>query len=150
MSNEAKLNSRDALNFILAGNAILTLVSEKTGQRYTYQVKESKRSNGWFVSLLRGPDNTRDYTYLGFIFLKDGFKITAKSRMPADAQPVKAFSWTFAKLWSDAEPAGVEIWHVGKCGCCGRQLTVPESIADGIGPTCKARGRGRRALPVAA
>lgn len=30
----------------------------------------------------------------------------------------------------------VEIWHEGKCGRCGRQLTVPESIESGFGPEC--------------
>lgn len=30
----------------------------------------------------------------------------------------------------------VEVWHEGSCGRCGRKLTVPESIANGLGPEC--------------
>jgi hypothetical protein len=30
----------------------------------------------------------------------------------------------------------VEFWHEGKCCRCGRKLTVPASIASGIGPEC--------------
>ena len=30
----------------------------------------------------------------------------------------------------------VEIWHEGKCGKCGRPLTVPSSIENGLGPSC--------------
>jgi hypothetical protein len=33
-------------------------------------------------------------------------------------------------------PECIEIWHEGKCGKCGRQLTVPSSIETGIGPEC--------------
>lgn len=144
MLNEGKLNTREAINFILAGNATFTVVSRKTQARYTYHVEESSKYPGWFVSLLNGPDNTRDFTYLGFISLREGFKLTAKSRMTADSAPVKAFAWTFKGLWSDADlTQAIEVWHVGKCGCCNRALTVPESIASGIGPVCAKKGHGR-------
>jgi hypothetical protein len=33
-------------------------------------------------------------------------------------------------------PDGVVIWHEGRCGRCGRRLTVPESIESGYGPEC--------------
>jgi hypothetical protein len=28
------------------------------------------------------------------------------------------------------------VWHEGRCGRCGRKLTVPESIESGFGPEC--------------
>lgn len=34
-------------------------------------------------------------------------------------------------------PPSLEVWHEGRCGRCGRALTVPESIASGIGPVCE-------------
>jgi hypothetical protein len=30
----------------------------------------------------------------------------------------------------------VEVWHEGTCGKCGRALTVPSSIENGLGPEC--------------
>jgi hypothetical protein len=33
-------------------------------------------------------------------------------------------------------PNFIEIWHEGRCGKCGRTLTVPDSIANGLGPEC--------------
>jgi hypothetical protein len=30
----------------------------------------------------------------------------------------------------------LEVWHEGRCGRCGRALTVPESVERGIGPEC--------------
>jgi hypothetical protein len=32
--------------------------------------------------------------------------------------------------------ATLEFWHEGRCGRCGRRLTVPDSIASGYGPEC--------------
>jgi hypothetical protein len=37
---------------------------------------------------------------------------------------------------SDALPPDAEVMHEGRCACCGRPLTVPESIERGIGPDC--------------
>ncbi len=41
-----------------------------------------------------------------------------------------------------ADPLAQAIQHgkeSGECACCGRELTDPKSIADGIGPVCKRR-----------
>lgn len=122
--------------FVLAGNATLTIRSSKTQTRFTYKVVGSKNNRPgqmpvYFVSLLSGEDNTSDYRYLGTIFA-DGFRLTRKSTASKDAPSVVAFTW-FSRHWEDAR---VDVWHEGRCGRCGRVLTVPESIESGIGPTC--------------
>ena len=33
-------------------------------------------------------------------------------------------------------PLTLTVFHDGKCGRCGRKLTVPESIQSGLGPVC--------------
>lgn len=49
----------------------------------------------------------------------------------------KAFRWLWVQLTKGNElPDKVEVWHEGRCGACGRRLTVPESIAQGLGPVC--------------
>lgn len=135
---ESQLSVTDAAKFILAGKATFTLRSQKTGTRYTYKVKKNEGENQpdlWFISLLSGPDNEGDYTYLGMI--RNGqFLLTRASKMTSDSLPVKAFRWTWEKLVAGVEPEQVEIWHAGKCGRCGRTLTVPESISSGYGPEC--------------
>jgi hypothetical protein len=43
----------------------------------------------------------------------------------------------------EADPAAALKAHgiaTGSCGCCGRELTDPESIERGIGPICWERG----------
>lgn len=123
-------------NYVLAGEATVTLRSSTTGNRYTFQVTKSEaRRPGelpvWFVRVLNGADNTGDYRYLGTIF-PDGFRLTRKSTVSADAPSVVAFTW-FSRHWEDAR---IEVWHEGVCGRCGRKLTVPESIETGLGPIC--------------
>lgn len=126
-----------ARGFILAGRAVLTLVSKRTGARFTYRVQLAKDSDEpFFVSVLTGPTNTTDYEYLGII--RGGqFRTTRATRISADAPCAKAFAWSWARLARGELPAELEIWHEGRCGHCGRVLTVPESIADGIGPVCR-------------
>lgn len=123
--------------FALAGKARLTLVSEATGHRFTYRIKRSEDGKVHFVSLLNGPDNETAYTYLGFI--RDGrYDHGKKSKIGADAHSNKAFAWVMGNILErDRVPEKVEVWHEGRCGRCGRALTVPESIESGIGPECR-------------
>lgn len=132
-----------ALSFITAGNAYFTVRSQKSGVRYTYRVSLAKPQPGYehwtghsyFVALLTGPENTADYQYLGMI--RDNvFRLTRASKMNNTATPVKAFRWVWDHLIRRELPPQTELWHQGRCGRCGRTLTVPESIAAGIGPEC--------------
>lgn len=120
-----------ALTYALGGHGEVTLVSKRTGRRFTYQVREIKNNPGsFFVSVLAGADNTADYTYIGNIW--EGKRFWNKAKTPAAA----AFEWGFAKLLKGELPDTLEIWHDGTCGRCGRKLTTPESVAKGIGPVC--------------
>lgn len=126
-----KLNNSDALTFIFAGNSIFTVVNSKTKNRFTFKVKKSKDGSLYFVSVLSGSD----YTYLGTIS-GNSYKHGKKSIVSKDAQSVKVFDYVLTKLNSNTLPEFVEVWHEGKCGKCGRTLTVPASILTGIGPEC--------------
>lgn len=136
-----------ALKFILAGNAYFTVRSLKTGTRYTFRISKAEpqpgrerwTGNSYFVALLTGPENTADYTYLGM--LRDlQFHLTRASRMTETSGPVAAVRWIMKHLPSGSFPPLTEIWHEGRCGRCGRTLTVPESIERGIGPDCAGKG----------
>lgn len=137
---------RHAKDFMLAGNAHLTLVSTKTGQRFTYRVRAPKQkgSVSHFVSVLYGPNNQTDYAYLGHVFSGQGghrFVHGKKSRYNWGEPQVKAFKWFWEQLVGKGElPESVELWHEGHCGRCHRPLTVPLSIERGIGPECWGKG----------
>jgi len=129
--------------FMLAGNATITLVSRRTGTRFTYRIRQAPNAPSiWFVSLLTGSDNQNDYEYIGIIKNWIGgagflFSHTGKARISTEAPGFKAFQWATIQLFRESRlPDMLEIWHEGRCGRCGRKLTVPESIERGLGPKC--------------
>lgn len=141
-----------AKDFVMAGNSIFTVeipaqFAEKhqSPAHYTYRVRhkeaEGTYPEAWFVELLTGPENTSDYTYLGKLLPEGKVKLTAKSRYGEDAMPVRLLDRILARLWKNEgaaiEQAGFKLHHEGRCGRCGRLLTVPESIETGIGPECR-------------
>ena len=147
---------RDALAYLVAGNATVTLVSKKTGTRFTYKVKQPEAgSDRRFVGLLSGPGNESDYTYMGMLVdaqgargespdhrIGDGrwsLRTTKATRVGVDAPSWRAFAWTLHLLQQGKLSPELEFWHEGRCGRCGRKLTVPESIASGLGPVCAGR-----------
>jgi hypothetical protein len=124
---------------MLGGNATVTLVSLKTGTRFTFKIRANDTGDVHFVSLLRGPDNERDFSYLGRIAnmgLFPGRRNAKPGDVGVDAPSSKAFQFAWAQLLHDRLHDQLEIWHEGRCGRCNRKLTVPSSIASGFGPEC--------------
>ena len=121
--------------FIKAGKAVFTVENKDTGNRFTYKAKKCEDKDIWFVSVLTGPDNYDNYQYMGCLF-GDTFRRTGRARITEDATSFKAFAWTWNRLLQNNLPQNVHIHHEGRCGRCGRRLTVPESIESGFGPEC--------------
>lgn len=139
MNKHSFTDPKSIEQFITAGKAIVTLESEKTGAHLTYRISKTEDGNAFFVNLLTGPQNTSDYTYLGMLAGKPEdrhLKLTAKSKMKADSRPVLAFAYVWDRVFAGKMPAQAVVRHEGKCGCCGRALTVSASIDRGIGPEC--------------
>ncbi len=146
--------------WLLAGNATFTLVSNRTGARYTYKIRRDKLTTAphgkYSVLLLTGPDNEDSFTYLGslwgrlrqipagpFDIEEEYFEFHRGKRCEyAEASaPVRVFRWMWYALangraMSADDSGGAKLLHCGRCGRCGRLLTVPESIESGYGPEC--------------
>jgi len=145
----ARLQSYDDMRtFVLGGNAYFTLANINTGNRYTFRsrlVKDGDPAVGpFFISVLTGPDNTSDYQYLGTVFVESAgimYRHGHKSRISDQAPSNHAIKW-FINFALDRKPdtKAFQFWHEGRCGVCGRKLTVPSSVASGIGPKCAAGG----------
>jgi hypothetical protein len=162
--------STDAFAFATGGNATFTLVSKRTGTRFTFKLTKPKHARPdaegpppLFVKVLTGPDNASSYTFVGTLFrggVGGGIRYAHSKRtnVAKTAPSVVALRWFVAKFLDpiatehkDADDlveaaAGavaafeqLEFWHEGRCGMCGRALTVPASIASGVGPVCAAR-----------
>lgn len=149
-----------SLAYMLAGRAIVTLEKIADGHRNTYLIEqvvdevkgddgETKkvRRDRWFVSLLVGADNNHSYRYLGTVDDKFGvrrFRTTkgTKGNKSASAVNVNLIGDVVCDLVEGKNKAHqVRIWHHGICGRCCKTLTVPASVATGLGPHCaKAMG----------
>lgn len=153
------------MKYIHAGRAIFTIRSQTTGTRFTYKVIKPKKEhhknprfpyndNVWFVMVLYGPDNNSMYRYMGCIYriieesvaypgckiTKWEFKTTKGTSLDIlSSKSCQAFDWVYKHLVGGKLSPKVEIWHSGCCGACGKLLTVPESIASGIGPVCASK-----------
>lgn len=137
----ARLTEIDAVkDFVLAGNARVTLASAKTGARFTYWIRGAIDTGfaRYFVRVLVGSENDddRSYAYLGVVFNDGSFRVGRKSTISAKAPSAIAFAFFWSCLRAGALNKSLEVWHEGRCGRCGHVLTVPESIASGIGPKC--------------
>lgn len=132
----AKLAPSALAAFILAGNATFTVRSEQTGNRFTFKVRKPSDTSPHFVSVLTGADNENDFSFLGSIFGGKVYSHGSRSKISSESLSAKAAKWVVSKVIKGETLSGCEVWHAGKCGRCGRKLTVPESIETGIGPEC--------------
>ena len=143
------VTAEDVARFLVAGNATVTLLSLTSGQRFTYQcsqvhdrVTDKPVDGKFFVGLLSGPDNEADYAYIGLL-ARNGegqpwqFRRTQKSKVTETSPGFVAFNYVTKQILNLRHLApNLEVWHEGRCGRCGRRLTVPESIKNGLGPIC--------------
>tara|TARA_R110000772_G_scaffold66676_7_gene148385 strand:- start:4847 stop:5269 length:423 start_codon:yes stop_codon:yes gene_type:complete len=132
------LDLEKSKRFILAGNSTFTVVSKSTQTRYTFKIKTSRTGDVLFVSYL---NNTDSYKFLGTIFKNNAtpYKYFHSRKHTNPTSIVnKTFDWVYRTIQEQNQSNFdlIELWHEGKCGRCGRKLTVPSSIESGIGPFC--------------
>lgn len=129
--------------FILAGKAVFTI--DGPDKHRTFKVT-FKKANGnfpdmYFVSTLTGPENTKDFTYMGILNPEFGqVRTTGKSDKWKNTFRFRLLNRVLLRIWSNDHAAyeahGYKTHHEGKCGRCGHALTVPSSIESGFGPEC--------------
>jgi hypothetical protein len=131
------------VRYMLAGNAIVTFESQKTGTHFTYQINVKKGGDAkvgpHFVKVLTRPDF---YEFLGTIFDGKFYRHGSKSRISDEAKSNQALMWVWKKLSGGQMPESLAVFHEGRCGRCGRRLTTPESVSSGIGPECAKKMEG--------
>lgn len=132
--------------YLLAGKAITTFVSKKTGAHLTFRVTGKPEADRWEIESLTGPDNTRNFTPIAELRRVDGrFEFHRAPRFQATTNPppsLVAFRWAAYYLFeveAPRVPALLEVHHSGRCSRCGRLLSTPESVRRGLGPYCAAR-----------
>lgn len=135
------INFEDIQNYILAGNAKFTVENPKTKNRGTFKISINKtQKNMYFCSYNYAYE---EFKFFGLIFVDDTRKnpkfVLGKGK-DSKAQSAIIMDYLINKYLYLNSPNFLNVYHFGKCGKCGRTLTVPESIKSGIGPFCASRG----------
>lgn len=128
--------------FLTAGRAIFT-VSNPKGERYTFRVSATKSDGVFNGSYLAGQNNETSYRKLGTVYAGSLKFLPWNRSHYAFTKPFRVFEWVVRLLRNKQKPPpGYTVQHAGRCGKCGRLLTVPESIESGLGPECSKKMRG--------
>ena len=131
--------------FVLLGKVTLT-IELPSGNHYTFAINKAGQTaeadDRWFVSMLTGPNNERDFNYVGMLDPMNGtVYLTRASKFKRDTLPYVLINRTLIRIFAGeldiVKQHGYNVHHSGKCGRCGRKLTTPESIECGIGPECR-------------
>jgi hypothetical protein len=118
-------------------NGKLTISNPATGEHRTFRIKTQKDDARFapgsrIVGLLIGQDNENDFQQFGFVNT-DGSVIVWNKYRGTQFEKL-------AKMLSNLEES-CQRWNLNaawsvKCRRCNRELTTPDSIESGIGPTC--------------
>jgi hypothetical protein len=131
--------------------AILTMVSQRTGEHRAFRVRTVRHGNlegKRVVELLTGPDNTEDYQAFGFISDGTGLSIAGtvivwkkyRGEWPEKSQHERLADLLNRPIYRSGR--GVEFLISLKCRRCQRDLSHPSSLADGLGPYCRRKVMG--------
>lgn len=142
MSHSHDLTAENVLPFMNSPRegrrkgATATIINEATGNRITVRFRKPKGFKAVLVDLMTGSDNVSDFTFLGTL-RGENVIVSPKTRVAGEKAVLaeKVLNWTIAHAQKD-DLRTVRVLHEGKCGRCGRKLTVPESIDTGLGPEC--------------
>lgn len=137
-----RIEQKDAISFILAGKAEFVLHSTKTNEDFKFVLTRKESINNkeeyiYFVNVML----SREKIYAGHIKFDNDkqefyFMQGIKGKMPASDRTIRSLLLVINKLFKYEIVNNLEIFHMGKCGACGKKLTTPESILTGLGPTC--------------
>ncbi len=154
---EKHLISRDKQKeFMLAGNSRFTIYNSKSGNKFSFRVKKSKKDKFkgiFFVEVDTNLENRKrileekifednkikhsfQYNYVGYI-KNERYIHSGKSKLSEDSEYNKVFDWLFRNVCANMIPDEMEFFHNNHCARCGKTLRVPESIVSGFGPECE-------------
>ena len=125
-------------------NGTFTVHNSATGVHRTFRIKTQKDDSNFapgerVIAMLTGPDNTSDFRGFGFVKPDGRIAVWRAYRTDTWLANVRLIENLTSAL--ERWPQLSVEWSV-KCRQCNRDLTTPESIADGIGPICSGRQEG--------
>ena len=142
LSRGGRIEQHKALQFMLAGKCEFVLHSSKTNEDFKYEMTKKKSDSKedsfiYFTSLIKGNEKI----YAGVIWFNNDtqefrFSTGKNGKVEPSNISIKSLIFVLNKLVKEETVQHLVVYHVGKCGKCGKKLTTPESILTGLGPTC--------------
>lgn len=142
-STDGLIRNEEALKFILAGKSEFVAVSGNTGKRLGFKLEKinSDNTNGNETMYYLSTQIDNKLVYCGVIVYNSKlnkfiFAKGKKGNLDYSHLNVKSILYILNRLHCGDVGINLSVYHVGKCGRCGKKLTTPESILTGLGPTC--------------
>lgn len=146
-TNKIQLSLKQFNDMLFRGRFKFTVVSSYTETRYTFKITGFRDNNykerkAYAVAVFTGTNNDTDYTTIGYIFcskLRDSSTFKKKDYVINLTAQTQAFQWLLRNKSNEEQLNKVQVFNEGRCACCGRTLTDPESIMLGYGSECYSR-----------
>lgn len=141
ISSEIRLE--DVLRFMLAGCSEFTMLSCKTNTRFNYKIdqKQFDIENKQYVYWLSVEEKNGTYIYAGVLFFDSNdnqfkFGKGARGKVDKDDIRVKSILFVLNHLINNKFNMPLKVYHLGKCGRCGKKLSDEASVAIGLDKIC--------------
>ena len=138
------IGAEEFQTFMFLGRARFTLENIATGNYITYHIKSRKvkrdqppETRFFEVYVTALGDGVQGKVHVGEIDRVNG-TIRVKEGIKPDYVGLVTIKWILNHWRRLNEFVGSKMnaYHLNSCSKCGLELTVPESIQDGIGPIC--------------
>lgn len=125
---------RDYIMFMFGGNATFTITDND--KHYSYKIYKKKTTDCSKIYHLYIKKANKG-TYCGYFKIvgnKLSFKHSSKYDIERDNEDMNILLDVIHNRHN--LPENIKVYHSGRCGCCGRLLTDPDSMARGFGREC--------------
>lgn len=137
------IKQEDGFRFITAGKSELILHSTKTNEDFRFKLTRQIDDNDiekelYFVNLIKTSENI----YAGILVKnkdenKYEFKQGKKGNIPSNEISIRSLVFVINQLYKGEKVNKLEIYHVGRCGCCWDKLVTDKAIETGICKICE-------------
>jgi Family of unknown function (DUF6011) len=132
MSDPVRVPKLHLKAFILGGNSKFIVEDDVTKERHVVTMYKNRYTGDTYSTTL-------DSHWLGYFKPSLGTFTSTNGTSPHRTK----FQEFIDLVLHDMLPDTTVVYHHGKCGACGRDLTDPLSMYIGIGPTCRKRMRSQ-------
>lgn len=135
-----RIDKDKVIKFLTSGNAIAILHTEaplkaKFDHIRIKVIPDKEKEYKWLVYLQtsRGVNAT----HICYLYKHEKGYYFCNMRDERYAKEVQIVKFFIFHLQHKTLPSFMNVYHVGRCGKCGRPLTDPGSINIGLGPVCR-------------